>query len=137
LSDPTKVKPGLVTLEVEWLGAINSFDEGELALCQVKVQDPDNLSQGIDPETVVIMYEVDNNPPTEIEWLYDDWDGTTVPFPVVATGVLGRTNQGKFQTWLDTTGHPGEWIVEASTTGAGQGTSEPLRLVVTEKIGGA
>jgi hypothetical protein len=137
VSDPTKVKPGLVTLEVEWLGAINSFDEGELALCQVKVQDPDNLSQGIDPETVTVEYKIDSSDPIPIEWLHSIWDGITVPSPAIAPGVLSRVSQGAFQTWLDTTGHPGEWQVEASTTGAGQGTSEPLRWVVTEKIGGA
>ena len=128
--DPTVVQPGYVTLEVDWLGDLNQFNEGELAHLTLKVVDSETMSNALDPETVKIEYQVEHESPVTLDWLYSDWDGTTIPFPPVSTGVLGRTNTGVFETWLDTTDLTGTWRCQATTTGAGQGASDVLQWYV-------
>jgi len=131
LPDPTIVAPGYVALSVECLGAIDSFDDGELARLTLTVTDADTMQNATDPETVKIEYIVDHGTPVTLTWQYANWDKTTVPFPVVAAGVIGRTAQGKFETWLDTTAKAGTWHCQAVTTGAGQGASDILSWYVT------
>lgn len=127
--DPTVVQPGFVTLDVEWTGAVRSFESGDLAHLTVSVMDTETFNNGIDPETVTILYIPGTGPQKEVQWLHSAWDGSSVQSPAV--GVIGRTAQGQFEVWLDTTDATGKWYAQAQTEGAGQGCSPQVQWYVT------
>jgi hypothetical protein len=132
-SDPRSaatVQPGFVTLEVEWLGAINSFDDGELVHLTLTVVDTTAFTNGIDPQTVTITVLKPGVTPTSMVmvWSYAAWDGVTIQSPAV--GTIGRTSQGVFEVWVDTTKAPGIWEARGNTAGAGQGSSDVVTWYV-------
>lgn len=133
MTTPSVVQPGVVTLTVDWLDAIHTFEEGDIAILTVEIVDAETMQSALDPESLTIYSEVGTTDQPEITWLYANWDGVTVP-EKVSVGTLARTGQGVYQTWLDTTSFPGEWTVEAATTGAGQGRSAQEHWVVSPKM---
>jgi hypothetical protein len=129
--DPTVVQPGYVTLEVEYTGAVNTFEEGDLVHFTVTILDIETFNLAIDPETVTVTVQATGDTGVA-DWNYADWDGETIETPKV--NAIARTNQGVFEGWIDTKGRTGIWVAEAETTGAGQGTSARVSWYVTQKL---
>jgi hypothetical protein len=127
---PTTVSPGYVTLEVEWLGNINTFTDGDLVHLTVTIVDTGTFTLGVDPDVVTINLLPPSGTETELEWQYANWDEETLQTPAV--GVIGRTGSGVFEVWVDMTDGQGKWVCDAVTTGAGQGRSDQQQWYVVQ-----
>jgi hypothetical protein len=91
------------------------FVDGDVVSCVATFQDQDFAN--IDPDSVVFLYEVNPGTATSVPY-----SGATEP----ASGVVARSALGVFEFWLDTTGQPGSYKVQAAGTGQGQATT-PIR----------
>jgi hypothetical protein len=129
--DPTVVQPGYITLDVEWTGSVGTFEEGDLVHVTVEVLDIETFNIALDPETVTVVVQATGDTGVA-DWNYADWDGETIEPP--GYNALGRTGEGVFEGWIDTSGRTGIWVSEAMTTGAGQGTSPRASWYVTPKL---
>lgn len=123
----TDVQPGYLVLDIIWLTDVHTFQEGDLVPVVLLVMD-DQYVNALDPESVTFTYTPGTQPQDQLIWDYASWDGVTIESPSV--GTIARTNQGVFEAWLDSSGKPGNWEVQGSTTGAGQGTSPIANFVV-------
>jgi hypothetical protein len=92
-----------------------NFVDGDIVSCVATFQD--QAFDEVDPDSVVFMYEVDSAAALSIPY-----SGATEP----ASGVVARNSLGVFEYWLDTTGRPGSYKVQAKGTGQGQATT-PIR----------
>ena len=93
-----------------------NYVDGDIVSCVATFQDRN--FDDVDPDSVIFTYENGLGVP-----ISTPYSGATEP----ASGVVARNALGTYEFWIDTTGQPGPYKVQAKGTGQGQATT-PIRF---------
>src|ERR1700753_334195 len=111
--------PGKVNLKATLISGLDSYRVGDIIPVVITVTDMQDVLQ--DPTTLKLQYTIGSIPQTALTFTGATANGV---------GVLAKNMQGSYTAWLDTTGKPGAWVLQAETTGVYQGASDPVQVYV-------
>ena len=92
---------------------MKSFVDGDVISAVVRFLAQDRTTP-VDPATIIFMCAIGNTPVQTVPY-----GSATTP----ASGVVARDSMGVYEFWLDTTGQPGMYKIQAKGTGNGQATT--------------
>jgi hypothetical protein len=102
---------------------MKSFVDGDVVSCVATFADRD--FKDLDPASVTFMYQIGTGTVTSVSFA-----GATTP----STGVVAKNDVGVYEFWIDTTGFPGSYTVQAKGTGQGQATTKKEYFNVSTRL---
>jgi hypothetical protein len=107
----------------------NTYDEGTIVEMNATYLGDDNVTP-VDPTAVAFSYAVipPGSATRSTTVVLNFTPGTSTP----AVNVIGKLSTGIYQVWIDTTGLPGDWTYDWTSSGTGQ-AAESTKMYVTPK----